>query len=332
MKRRDFLKAGSAGLLGSVAGLPFLTWTPRAEAATISKVFFITDGSIAQADGTSVYFKGFSSNGADLDVPAKSLIVQEGDTLNITINNTLSTPHSFVIDGVVDSGEIRGGDSRTLSFVVNTPGSYLFYDAVNAPYNRVIGLHGGLAVMPASSGSTLYSGSPTFKKQLFWVLNEVDPAWNNRVQNRLTPNTAFKPRYFTINGLSARPPGAPDYSNPARDSGYDPRTKLSGYIGDRTLIRCLNAGMCSHSLHWHANHLEYLTKNGQIRSDVWLKDIIGVDNNMGKFDAIYPFSPPPDAHPPVTKGHFVMHLHDEMTQTAGGGLYQFGAATGIEFK
>jgi len=28
----------------------------------------------------------------------------------------------------------------------------------------------------------------------------------------------------------------------------------------------------------------------------------------------------------------VMHLHDEQTQTAGGGMYQFGAASTIKFK
>ena len=332
MKRRDFLRTGSAGLVSGVAGLSFLSWIPRANAAVISKTFYITAGNIAQADGTSVYFKGFSSSRTTLDVPAKSIIVQAGDTLQITVNNTLGTTHSFVIDGVFDSGAINGGQSRTFSFVVNNPGSYLFYDGKNAPYNRVIGLHGGLAVMPSGSSNTLYSGSPTFKKQLFWMLNDIDPSWNSRVQNGLIPNTVFKPRYFTINGLSSRPPGAPDYSNSSRDAGYDPRTKLSGYIGDRTLIRCLNAGMCTHSLHWHANHVEYLTKNGQVRSDIWLKDVLGVDNNKGKFDAIYPFAPPPDAYPPVMHGHYVMHMHDEMTQTAGGGLYQFGAATGIEFK
>ena len=332
MKRRNFLKIGTAGLVSGLSSMTFLSWVPRANAATITKTYYITQGSIAQADGTSVFFKGYSSSATTLNVPAESLIVQAGDTVQITISNKLSTAHSFVIDGLVDSGSISGGQSKTISFVASTPGSYLFYDKLNAPYNRVIGLHGGLAVMPTGSSNTLYSGSPTFKKQLFWILNEVDPAWNTRIQNGLTPNTAFKPRYFTINGLSARPPGAPGYADPAKDSGYDPRTKLSGYIGDRTLIRCLNAGMCTHSLHWHANHLEYLTKNGQVRSDIWLKDIIGIDNNMGKFDAIYPFAPPPDAYPPVTTGMFVMHLHDEMTQTAGGGLYQFGAATGIEFK
>lgn len=333
MKRRDFMKAGAAGLAGTMAGASALiTWSPRAHAATINKTYYITDGMIPQSDGTNVYFMGYSANSSSLDVPAQSLVVQQGDTVNITITNTLNRSHSFVIDGVVNSGSISAGTSKTVSFIANNAGSYLFYDDVNSPYNRVSGLHGGFAVMPTGSSDELYAGSPKFKKQLFWILNEVDPAWNTRVQNGQTPNTAFKPRYFTINGLSARPPGAPEYSNPARDSGYDPRTKLSGYIGDRTLIRCLNAGMCTHSLHWHANHLEYLSKNGQIRNDIWLKDIIGIENNMGKFDAIYPFEPPPDAYPAVTKGKYVMHLHDEMTQTAGGGLYQFGAATGIEFK
>ena len=268
MKRRNFLKIGTAGLVSGVSSMAFLSWVPRANAATITKTYYITQGSIAQADGTSVFFKGYSSSATTLNVPAESLIVQAGDTVQITISNKLSTAHSFVIDGIVDSGSISGGQSKTISFVASTPGSYLFYDNLNAPYNRVIGLHGGLAVMPTGSSNTLYSGSPTFKKQLFWILNEVDPAWNTRIQNGLTPNTTFKPRYFTINGLSARPPGAPGYADPAKDSGYDPRTKLSGYIGDRTLIRCLNAGMCTHSLHWHANHLEYLTKNGQDRKSV----------------------------------------------------------------
>ena len=332
MKRRDFIKLGSASLVSAASAVSFLSWIPRAHAATVTKTFYINDGLIPQADGTNVYFKGFSSSSGALDVPAQSIVAQEGDLLDITIHNTLGTTHSFVIDGIVDSGPIGGGQSRNIQLTLSQTGSFLFYDGVDAPYNRVIGLHGGLAVMPAGSSDELYSGSPTFKKQLFWILNEVDPSWNTAVQNGSTPANTFKPRYFTINGLSARPPGAPGYGDSAQDAGYDPRTKLSGSIGDRTLIRVLNAGMCTHSLHWHANHLELLTKNGAIQQDIWLKDVIGIGADMDKFDAIYPFEPPPDAYPPVTTGMYVMHLHDEMTQTAGGGLYQFGAATGIVFK
>ncbi len=334
MRRRDFLKFSSLGLAGSVTGLgTFLTWSPRAHAATLNQTFYITDGMRTQADGTDVWFQAYSSKPTGLDYPAQSMIVQEGDTVNITIHNTLGTTHSFVIDGLVDSGEIAGGTTTTVSFTATAAGSYLFYDRVNLPYNRLTGLHGGLAIMPKNSRDEIYAGSPTFKQQLFWLYNDIDPAWHDAIRQGQTPGSKFKPRYFHINGISARPPGSTDYSDPAKNAFYDPRSQISGKIGDRTLLRVLNAGMCVHSMHWHGNHLEWVTKNGQPRAQIWKKDVIALENNMGRVDVIYPFEPPPDAYPPVTSGQqYVMHLHDEMTQTAGGGLYQFGAATLIKFK
>lgn len=103
-------------------------------------------------------------------------------------------------------------------------------------------------------------------------------------------------------------------------------------MGDRTLVRMLNPGKASHAVHPHGNHFEWLTKNGQIRPQVWLKDTLYLTANNGRIDAIYPFEPPPDAYPPVTTGMYPMHLHNEMTQTAGGGLYLFGAQTDIVFE
>jgi hypothetical protein len=59
---------------------------------------------------------------------------------------------------------------------------------------------------------------------------------------------------------------------------------------------------------------------------------VSIRNNMGGADVIYPFEMPPDAYPPVTTGVYPMHLHNEMTQTAGGGLYMFGTMTDIYFE
>jgi FtsP/CotA-like multicopper oxidase with cupredoxin domain len=333
MKRRSFLKAGAGGLTGAMLGATgLLSWTPRSYSATISKTFYITDGFITQPDGVSVYFRGFSSASNALSVPGEALIVQEGDTVAITVINTLGTTHSFKIDGVADSGPIPGGQAKTVSFTPTKAGSYLYYDSQNAPYNRVTGLHGGLAVMPKGSSNQLYAGSPTFKIQKFWVFNEIDPVWNNAVRNRQTPGAAFKPRYFTLNGLSGRPPGAPGHADPAIDAMHDPRSALHGHIGDRTLIRMLNPGMAKHSVHTHANHMEWLTSNGQVRPAVWKKDIVPLDGGMGRTDVIFPFEAPPDAWPAASTGKYPMHLHDEMTQTAGGGLYMFGAMTDIMFE
>lgn len=330
MQRRSFLRMGLSAPI--VLASPYLGWVPRAEAAQISRTYYITQGSIVQPDGVSVFFKGFSDTAGSLRVPGQSFIVMEGDSVSITVNNTLTTAHSFVIDGVVDSGTIAAGQAKTIQFAAPAAGSYMFYDKLNAPYNRLLGLHGGMAVMPSSGANQLYAGSKSFKKQLFWIFNDIDPVWHERLRNNLTPTTTFIPRYFTLNGKSSRPPGAAGYSDPAVNALYDPATKLEGFVGDRTLLRVLNAGQCTHSMHWHANHVEWLTQNRTRRAQVWLKDVVPIDNNKGSADVIYPFDPPPDAWPPVTSGHYVMHLHDEQSQTAGGGLYQFGAAATIMFK
>ncbi len=340
MERRSFLKAGTAGFASLVSGMGLLSWAPRSEAATISRTIYITGGNKTMPDGVSVYFKGFSDSSADLNIPATPIICQEGDTLQLTIINRLTVTHNFVIGGLTpgasplaSSGDIAGGGSKTITYTVpsGAAGSYLFYDNKTS-YNIFLGLHGGLAIMPAGSSNQLYPGSPTFVKQLFWVFNDIDPALNGAVQQGTAIPGTFTPRYFTINGLTSLPPGATGHADPARDALYDPRSQLSGYVGDRTMVRMLNAGMCSHAVHTHANHMEWLTDRGTVRPSIWKKDTLYLRNQRGKIDMIFPFEAPPDAYPPVTKGHFPMHLHDEMSQTAGGGLYQFGAMTEIVFK
>ena len=333
MKRRDFLKLSTAGLTSAAtASIGLLSWTPRAYAQTISKTLYITEDYIAMPDGTDVYFKGFSSSASKLNVPGESLIVQEGDSVVVTIINTLTTNHSFVIDGIVDSGVIDGGQTVKVTFTANSVGTHMYYDKLNAPYNRLVGLHGCLAVMPNGSTNELFNGSPTFVQQYAWVTNDIDPVWHEQISRGQIPSSTFNPYYFTINGRTMRVPGHPEYGNPDIDSGYNPETRLEGSIGDRTLVRILNAGMCMHSVHFHANHVEWLAQNNQARSSIWKKDTLLLRNNKGSLDVVYPFEVPPDSWPQVTKGHFPMHFHDEMTQTAGGGLYQFGLATTIAFK
>lgn len=330
MNRRNFLKFSSAGIASALLGSTgLLSWSPRAEAATISQTFYITEGFITQPDGVDVYFRGFSPDNNSLTVPGAQMIAQEGDTMRITIVNTLGTSHSFKIDDVVDSGRISGGETTTVEFTVDNAGTYLYYDGRNAPYNRLSGLHGGLAVMPNGRDDELYDGSPRFVQQYFWVFHDIDPVWHDAIRNGNTPDTRYSPRYFTLNGLSGRPPGAPGAHDPAIDSMYDPRSQLVGSVGDRALIRVLNPGLCQQSVHCHGNHVEWLTDHGRILPDPWSKDCVYLEGDKGQVDIIYPFESPPDAYPPVDTGHYPMHLHTEMSQTAGGGLYMFGSITEI---
>lgn len=339
MKRRNFLKYGAGALASTVVGTTgLLGWAPRAHAKTIYKTFYLTHGTTTMIDGTSVYFRGFSSSPGVVNVPGELITdangnaIQQGDTVNITIHNTLNTTHRFTIDGLGVNVTLRGGRTTSFSFVASNYGSFHYYDSSNAPYNRLLGLHGAIPVMPSGSTNELYPGSPTFVQQYSWIFSEIDPIWHSALRNGRTPSTPYVPRYFTLNGLGGRPPGAPGAHDPTIDAMVDPRSALHGHIGDRTLVRMINMGMADQSVHAHGNHMEWLTENGQRRPDIWKKDCIYLEGNMGTNDAIYPFETPPDSWPQVSTSTYPMHLHTEMSQTAAGGYYMFGAMTDIYFE
>jgi len=56
MKRRDFLKVGTASVTGSLlASVGLIAWTPLAQTSTINKTYYITDGCIEPPDQCGVY-------------------------------------------------------------------------------------------------------------------------------------------------------------------------------------------------------------------------------------------------------------------------------------
>ena len=338
MHRRDFLKMSGAGIASTViGGTGLIGWVPRAHAITVNKTFYVTQGLMTMIDGTSVFVKGFSSSSGVVNMPGEMITddngraLQEGDTVNLTIHNTLSRSHRFTIDGIVNQS-LPGGRTTSFSFTVSKWGSYLYYDSSNAPYHRLLGLYGAMPVMPKGRSNELFPGSRTFKQQYSWIFSDIDPIWHEALRRGSTPSTPYEPRYFTLNGLGGRPPGAPGAHDPNIDAISDPRSALHGHIGDRTLVRMVNVGLADQSVHAHGNHMEWLTLNGQIRSDVWEKDCLYLDSKMGKIDSIYPFEVPPDSWPRVTRSTYPMHLHTEMSQTAAGGYYMFGAMTDIYFE
>lgn len=94
------------------------------------------------------------------EVPGATIFATQGDTVNITITNLLDAPHAFFIPGVVDSGPIPPVQNApnnvwSTSFTVpsTVSGAYLYYDNLNEPVNRVMGLHGTFIVMPDFTGT-----------------------------------------------------------------------------------------------------------------------------------------------------------------------------------
>ena len=205
-------------------------------------------------------------------------------------------------------------------------GSYLYHDGLNGGVNRVMGLHGALVVMPAGITNRSFSSGPTFVRQYKWILGNVDPVWATAIAanghgylaNSSLNVDKFKPRYFTINGQSY-------------DRSENPDTELSGKYGEPALVRMLNAGMVTHSPHFHANHVDVISINRQnfAANQRKRKDVVSMFP-LDARDVIFPFVPPPDAWPAATgEQHYPMHCHSEPSQTAAGGSYPHGLHTAI---
>ena len=135
----------------------------------------------------------------------------------------------------------------------------------------------------------------------------------------------WRPDYFTINGRSG-----------FYLSHNAPDVVPANYIGEPTLIRCMNAGLCTHSTHIHGNHVFGLAQGGSngavaletniIERDVWPME------PLARCDLLLPYETPPDIPAfPMTQEPFplryVMHCHTEMSQTAAGGNYPQGMVT-----
>jgi FtsP/CotA-like multicopper oxidase with cupredoxin domain len=348
MKRRQFLKMGMCGLAAAAVGstgLPLILQEPKAHAANVIVNLNMIEVLVEMIDLTQVFMWSFEdANGPH--IPGPLISAQQGDTLNITITNTMNEPHAFAIAGVASSGVINPGQTKNVIFQAPPPGSYLYLDPLNAPVNRMMGLHGVLVVMP-TGGNTPYTnptpqvqalfndlgtapafpGSPWNPARTFiWVFNQIDPFLNNFMLNNPPLNPAtftrnFLPRYFTINGKSGY------------FSSHDPSIAPHGHVGQPALIRNVNVGLVTHSPHNHANHVYVLSVNGRPQNNVFLVDTWSM-RPLDRKDVLLPFIRPPDippaVWPPVEEAFplmYPMHCHMEMSQTSGGGNYPQGLVT-----
>ncbi len=364
LSRREALQFGAAGSVAVAIGSGGLVALTAEEAHAVAPAevtpwlsrgikLYINEGIKQMIDRTPVYMWGwgFESEGVDdrdgLNTPGPVIWTHEGETVELEITNTLNEDHSFVIDGVVDSGVIAPGTTVELSFDAPSAGTYLYQDRINHPVNRVLGLHGVLLVMPADRSMRFHSALDLqyweFDSQWVWVLNEIDPKFNAKAQADvpIDPDrfvADFLPRYFTINGrmgsLAAHVETAPD-------------TVIIDQLGNPALIRMVNAGIAIHCPHMHGNHVYPLSTNNELANPIMWKDQVMMKPGVTR-DVFLPFNIPPNAvywppHPDGAaflkelhghdmEGTFPMHCHVEQSQTAGGGLYPQGLLTDWKIK
>jgi FtsP/CotA-like multicopper oxidase with cupredoxin domain len=401
MNRRKFIYyglTGSALLSGGALNLSWLRLLPRAVAAPINISLAIEEVMIPMFNNNPpIYMWAFKSQMPNVPtytaidlasdplnppppVPGPVLTVYEGDKVYLSVtNNHAGVNHGFAIakrplpklnpavltepEILIEGPTISPMSRADFSFDAPAAGTYLYFDPLNNPINRIMGLHGAMVVLP-TDGSTPYSTPTSAIQHLFrdlseaegfftpdgvpgekwdmlnpmrnfiWLFNDIDDVHVNiPLQNgvKLSPNQVkdtFLPRYFTINGRTGFP------------CAHATENALRGHIGEPTLIRCLNAGLASHSPHIHGNHVYELIN--QLHTDLQLRlaeNVLELDTwelqPLVIKDILHAYRKPPDIFPwppdPAQFGvegmHFPMHCHIEMSQTAAGGNYPQGAIT-----
>ena len=392
MKRRDFLKYSGYGLAGILVGCSSggngSSNAPPGGGGgggggdggagngggtppLVAKTFNVTMSAalFEMVDGQTVFMWSFTDPQGVPRMPGPILEVTQEEVIRINVTNALAENHAFAIPGVVESGNIAPGTTVAVDFTAPAAGTYLYFDPLNAPVNRVLGLHGPLLVLPPA-GNTPYSAPPPAVQQLFddlgttahlpkhaltpagwqhertriWLMHQIDPSFNARVQNGETIAPAemsanFLPRYFTLNGKSGV------------FASHDPLSTLEGRIGQPMLVRILNAGLFTHSLHLHANHFYLTAVNNAVQDNIFFIDSIHLFPE-DRMDWLVPFVRPPDipgdqAIPlrtlipqelalvlgdvPQSPLGYPMHCHMEPSQTAAGGNYPQGIVAHVDF-
>jgi FtsP/CotA-like multicopper oxidase with cupredoxin domain len=376
-KRRDFLKYGAGGMAALVVGsqIPgFLQGEALARKRRRPVVFAqtlnfrITDalkdmGTHNVINPAQCYFWIYKEDHLEAECPGPMIFATEGDVIQIVLTNDLDEPHAFFIPGIFDSGPILPGQTLvsqinlgakkkkkrpkkkkrgTAGNVASLAGTYLYYDNLNEPVNRVMGLHGAFIVMPRiqvgtpTQRVTPYSAATPGVQQIFndfgnsawfpglaweqgaadngpnatptpafrqyiWLLHQASPNLFQQVGSMpagaIMPAadfvTAFLrdpfnaqnltriPQYFTINGQHGHFSHNNPYINP------------NNRVGEPCVIRLLNAGLWTHSMHIHANHVYITCINGTVQENpIWV-DVFNIFP-LDRVDYTCPYMRPPD--------------------------------------
>jgi FtsP/CotA-like multicopper oxidase with cupredoxin domain len=168
-------------------------------------------------DGNTAYMYGYNLVGKPFQHPGPVLCVNEGDTVTITLHNTLRRDVSMVFPGqenVLANGLAAqpqfsgtdmtsltnvataaaangtGGGTVTYSFVAAKPGTYLYESGTDPDIQVHMGLFGALIVRPTTApavGEKLaYNRADSnflAKNEFMVLLSEIDPYLNQAIEN-----------------------------------------------------------------------------------------------------------------------------------------------------
>lgn len=251
----------------------------------------------------------FAFNG---QVPGPLLYVDEGDDVNVTVNNMTALSHTihwhgliqkdnWKMDGVpgVTQEAIKPGDSFTYHFKAEPAGTLWYHCHVNTnEHVDLRGMWGPLIVRPKHPTAL----EKTVTKEFVMMLSEWDSKWADQPGHGGLPSD--RPDYFTING-KAFPEVQP----------------LRVNKGDVVRIRLIGTGDETHSIHLHGHDFLIAFKDGQPLANPIVADTVLIAPGE-RYDLIFKADNP---------GRWMIHDHME-SHTVNGQDPMGGMMTVLEYN
>ena len=177
-------------------------------------------GYITGGDFNRIFFWGFADgNTGQVQYPGPTLIVNQGDTVTVTLRNSLPEPVSIVFPGmenVTASAGVRGpvaaqaapGGTITYTFSAPRPGTFTYYSGTNIDKQVEMGLIGTILVRPAgynpldnTTWRAYNDNGSLYDREFLYVLSEMDDQVHAAADAGLEvdPSTVVT-RYWFING------------------------------------------------------------------------------------------------------------------------------------
>jgi FtsP/CotA-like multicopper oxidase with cupredoxin domain len=267
-------------------GAALAAWlaAPRAAGAAIAGItgptFALTarEDVIVTGDGNTLRAWGYADGAGRMQYPGPTLIVNEGDTVTVTLANTLGVPTSIVFpgqEGVVATGGApglltreapAGSGSVSYRFVASRPGTYLYHSGTRPALQVEMGLLGALIVRPATNPGGQAYGHPSsaYDREFLILLSETDPTIHDAVAGgNPSPSTAgfFAVNWF-INGRNAPDTMLDDGVGWLPTQPYGAMVMM--HPGERILLRVINAGRDLHPFHTHGNNFTVIARDGRL--------------------------------------------------------------------
>lgn len=267
------------------------------------------EGFIRTGDGDSVPMWGYAVSGNIMQFPGPTLIVNQGDTVTITLTNQLHLPVSLVIPGqkvtVTSSGGVpglltmevppdNGESSVAYTFTAAQPGTYTYFSGTQPELEVEMGLQGAIIVRPtgfnpavAASASTVGRRAFTdittaYDREYLMMLSEIDVEQHKAIGRGET---------FTVDHADRKPVSWFENGRTMPDTMADAGSTLLpnqpynslplSHPGEKLLIRFVGGGLDLHPLHTHGQNHLVIARDGRVLNSVSSNDLrpdIGVSD------------------------------------------------------